>query len=109
MRLAYHALLVRNCPARLLRKFPSIVAPPEEGVSVEQDGHRYMYSRKSSSGSSKSGDIQMPLPVTGFRLIGLIGTIFTTGLFSLATITSSPSMAFCTNSEKRALASARLN
>jgi hypothetical protein len=51
----------------------------------------------------------MPLPVPGFRFTGLIGKIFTTGLFYRATITSSPGMAFWTNSEKCALASAMLN
>ena len=69
----------------------------------------FSYSRNSSRVSSKSGAIQMPFPVPGFLFAGLMGTILTTGLFSFATITSSPSIAFCTSSENRALASAILN
>src|SRR3989304_4663387 len=80
-------------------------------MGVEQKTH-YMYSLKSSGVASKSGAIQIrPFAEPGLRNCwgGVSATSLTTGLLSLAMMTSSPSMAFCTSSEKRVLASAILN
>src|ERR1700759_771790 len=85
-RIADEAILLRDYFASFLREFGAVLAPPEKCVGIQkywQDENRnYMYSAKSASGSSKSGAIQMPLPVPGARLAGLIATIFTTGRFS---------------------------